>query len=283
MRKLVTFAFGLALMLTQSGTAAAEGSEATVTGPTGPNSTNTATVNQTVDINIDISNTAKVNYNFDLDLNTGGNTASHNTTVGDLASGNIGGDLNLKTEITQSGVDCNCLSDPGSSVAKVSGPTGPNSTNSSTVNLTQNTNVKVDNKADVDYSFKIVANTGGNTVSHNTTAGDLRSGDIRFGLDIETIITQGEPGEEPTVPPAPGPGAGPLPGVPPGPEQVAYAPGVPPSAAPAVAAAVLFPAGSSLLILLLGLILAANFHYIVSRRKFPFAIHLNGEGKVGKS
>ena len=244
MNKLATATLSLALLMSQAGFALAADNSASVTGPTGPDSTNTATVNQSTSVNINISNTANVSYDFDLDLNTGNNTISHNTTAGDLVSGDINANIALNTNIDQnSGLCDGCFGGSGGSgSASVTGPTGPDSWNSAEVNLSNNRDVDVNNSANVSHSFKIAANTGGNRCSNNTTVGDCRSGDIAVGIDIDTSITQGGVGgakpEEPEEEEGPAGGAQP---------PIAGGVTVGPVAG---AGGALFAAGSSLFILL---------------------------------
>jgi hypothetical protein len=270
MRKLVSATLGLAMLVAQTGAVLADDTASNT--QTGPDSKNEANVSQTNNISIKISNDASISYNINLDLNTGNNTVSNNTTAGDLTTGDITAKIVLKDEIIQSGLaDCKCLDgllgDLGHASASNEN-TGPKSKNEAKVTRKNNLKVDVKNDADVDYKFDITANTGGNKVTNNTTAGDLKTGNITIDIDLITRILQGGVGgfvkpEEPKK------------------DEPKEEPKKEESKPAAAVGGALFPAGSSLLLLLLGLILAANIEYL--RRRHQLAFHFNGEGKVGKS
>lgn len=71
---------------------------------TGPKSKNDASISRRNRVDVDIDNDADVNYDLDIDANTGGNTCSNNTTVGDCRSGDIRIAVAIDTEINQGGV-----------------------------------------------------------------------------------------------------------------------------------------------------------------------------------
>lgn len=272
MVKLTPLAFGLALMLTQTGIALAHDSASNEN--TGPSSNNEASVDKNNNISIKIRNDASVSYNINLNLNTGGNTVSHNTTAGDLSSGDISAHLSLTTEINQGGLeDCACLAallgDPGNNSVSNS-HTGPNSSNNASITHSNKVKVDVKNTVKNEDNITIAAHTGGNTVSENTTAGDLRSGNITIGIDLKKLINQMGLGGfvPPPTPPAPSKKEAPAP------QKEA------PRAEAAALGGALFPAGSSMLILLLGLILAANLAFF--RRHPYFVFHSLFEGKVAR-
>lgn len=274
MKKLAALSFALALSFAQAGPALADDSASNTN--TGPDSVNSATIDHSNSVDINISNTANVNYNIKMNLNTGGNTMSHNTTAGDLVSGDIDAKIALNTEINQtSGLCDGCLPNfTGGDNTALNEQTGPDSKNNASVKISNKFDYDMKNRADVDYKLNLDANTGGNTCSNNTTVGDCKSGDIRIGIAIATEINQGGKGgaklEAPKGPGEPSAAAKPKPGV----------AGV--TAPVAGAGGALFAAGSSLLLILAMLFAAANGLYFLNRRHPKFAFHLLNEGKVGK-
>ena len=269
MKKLATFSFALALSFAQVGFAAADNSASN--NNTGPDSENNASIEQTNDADINISNSANVNYNIKMNLNTGGNTVSHNTTAGDLVSGDIAADINLATEVNQNANVANFMSmfGQGGDNTTSNETTGPDSHNDASIKTENKLDVDIENRADVNYNLDLAANTGGNDCSYNTTVGDCRSGDINVGVKIATLINQGGVGGAEEEEELPEGGAAPE----------AVAGGV---TLPTAAGGALFAAGSSLLLLLAMLFAAANGLYFLSRRNPNFAFHFLNEGKVGK-
>lgn len=68
--------------------------------------------------------------------------------------------------------------------------TGPGSTNIASVNVNNKCFIKVKNKATVTPSVVLNANTGGNSLSFNTNAGNLTSGNINIVLNFNVVINQ---------------------------------------------------------------------------------------------
>lgn len=66
-------------------------------GTTGPNSSNRNEADIDMSRNICVENSAEVNNDFDVNLNSGRNTIGHNTVVGDVSTGDVSFTLNAVT------------------------------------------------------------------------------------------------------------------------------------------------------------------------------------------
>lgn len=161
---------------------------------TGPDSTNTASVEVKNDLDVDVRNDADFDARLTLDFNTGKNEVEKNTTAGDNESGDVDVDISGRTEISQGGADlCDCLGgmfDMGDNSAS-NHLTGPKSKNRAEVTVKNKADVDVVNDADVDLKVNADVNTGYNDTKMNTTAGDTKSGSVSFKFDWTTTINQG--------------------------------------------------------------------------------------------
>lgn len=161
---------------------------------TGADSVNTNTVTNTTELSATITNTAVVNNVFDFQLNTGGNTITNNTTVGDVSTGNI--DVELVSETKVNEVDPEVLnnlldqlgSNPASSIQSTNSNTGANSQNNNQTTTSHTSNVQVTKTMNVTNSLSLDLNTGNNTIADNTTVGNISTGNIAV---IAKIVTEG--------------------------------------------------------------------------------------------
>jgi len=158
---------------------------------TGPNSLNLNEVNTSSALSVDLSNNIRSTDNTSLDLNTGGNVADSNTTVGGVMTGNIAGRVqtqNLGTRMfdTLSLSNLGLGDQNGVSVRFGNGTTGPNSINENILTNSVSTTIEVQNDATIDNQMDVVANTGNNVVSTNTTVGPVRTGSVRIDLNSTT-------------------------------------------------------------------------------------------------
>ncbi len=155
---------------------------------TGPFSENTANVDINVDRNIDITNDSSIDNNINADLNSGNNVVSNNTLAGRLVSGDINYDVNIKNGSNGG----NTLNLPSiGDTGQIDGyfennTTGPNSVNTNNFTLSDNFNLNVTNTSEVTNNADITADSGNNTVTSNTVAGDVRTGDVRLSVDIQS-------------------------------------------------------------------------------------------------
>lgn len=216
---------------------------------TGADSSNVNDVVADRSISFTFTNTGSVDNDFDYDLNTGGNTVADNTTVGDVATGDIEVEQEVENVVNQP-VDLSALNDAitSSSFEAVSievrnQNTGASSTNTNTTAVTSTDTVDVTNTATADNTFTLALNTGDNVIERNTTVGDISTGDIKVTGKVTNILNAEKP-VQPAAPPVAGAGGGQLGGQPPvtvsslptdGPVKVASLPTTPTAVAAAPA------------------------------------------------
>ncbi len=151
-------------------------------GTTGPSSNNENKLDLDVDTDIDIDNDADIDNDIKLRLNTGDNDIDHNTVVGDISTGDIKFTVEMTNEANggMGDLDLSAASDVSVSGTLANGTTGPNSNNENKVKVDVDTDIDIDNDADIDNDTKINANTGANSVDHNTVVGDVKTGDVKI-------------------------------------------------------------------------------------------------------
>lgn len=170
---------------------------------TGSNSINNNAQNTTSDTTADLENNANVGNDVNLNANSGANTISQNTSGGDVSTGDLQGSINL-LNVTNSifapgssvGVqsllggtqDLYLLASDGRTLLPTNDTTGSNSTNANVVNGTNAIHFINGNTSDVDNDVTIIADTGNNTVSENSSLGDFMTGSIDMALNLVNLI-----------------------------------------------------------------------------------------------
>jgi len=151
----------------------------------GADSFNTSNVESSQESTIDVSNTAAVQNNLELEASTGDNSASGNTggtsqvQTGDATLGvAVAIDLNI-TAVSQSG----CCSQ---SVGAVNSGNGSNSTNSANSSTTTQNSITIDNDAQIATEIVAASVTGDNDASRNVGDSVILTGDANLSA---TIIT----------------------------------------------------------------------------------------------
>lgn len=137
------------------------------------------------DTNVNVTNTARIDNNVTANLSNGNNHIDHNTTVGNVSTGDTNFSLTSTNVANSTPVDLSGLN--GGSSVTVSGgnnKTGENSSNKNTTTVNNDTNVTVRNSATIDNNFNVTTNSGGNSVNNNTTVGDISLGGANVSLDI---------------------------------------------------------------------------------------------------
>lgn len=171
---------------------------------TGADSTNTNAVDGTRTINFTVVNDGTVTNDFDLDLNTGGNTISNNTTVGDVATGDITFEAAIDNVVNEGATQLGLGEAFNvSSLTSSNSNTGAGSTNDNDVTITDTQTTTITNTGTVTNTFALDLNTGDNTIEGNTTVGDIRTG--RIIVDVTDNNRVNSPPEPTTTPPAPPP------------------------------------------------------------------------------
>ena len=147
---------------------------------TGTSSENHNRVELSYERDLRVRNHADIDNSIVLSASTGNNTVKNNTVVGDITTG----DVDVTSDVsntTNSSFDVD-LSGYGTqsdiSVDLANGTTGPNSSNRNSVEIEQETEVHLDNHADIDNNYTAEVNTGENKIKSNTVVGDITTGSI---------------------------------------------------------------------------------------------------------
>lgn len=186
------------LSITLSGNGEGSTSDADVT------VTSTTTVNQT--------NTADIQNNVDLTANTGDNSADNNTDGDTIITT---GDITQKVDVLNI-ANANGTSDGGSYTQETNvsiSDNGTGSTNNVSIDLTNDKNINQSNSAEVENNVDLDANTGGNSTSDNSGGNvNISTGGVNQLTSITNCLNfnwfggfnpfecpkpEGGPGEEP--------------------------------------------------------------------------------------
>lgn len=131
-----------------------------------------------------VGNVADILNHLGLYANTGYNDQNMNTTAGDLETG----DVNVDAAIANwaNSADGDSHGDDGISVDVDASneKTGAESDNTNKVIVKNEGDTTLSNVANLNNSVRVKANTGGNDQNKNTTAGDLKTGDVSVETDI---------------------------------------------------------------------------------------------------
>jgi len=180
----------LGLSLT-TGFAAAQTGQ--ITGPTGPQSNNNVHVSSRNSARIDNDNHLSVSNSNRQDAHTGSASVRDNTTGGDASSGAASNDNSASTSVSvDNGSGAAAWSNffnGGDPSGSISGPTGPQSNNTVSVNSTNTLNVSNDNDIRVTNNNDQHASSGNANVSDNTTGGSASSGDASNSSNTSTTIS----------------------------------------------------------------------------------------------
>jgi hypothetical protein len=158
---------------------------------TGPNSENRNRVTVTRDSQLRVNNTADFTNDIIVNANTGVNTVSDNTEVGDVRTGDV--DITGRVENSAdfgSNFDVADLSFGSGEVnADLSNEiTGPNSVNTNVLDVTETTDTRINNTATVDNVIDLTANTGRNDITDNTVVCDVETGSVNFDFQVVNNI-----------------------------------------------------------------------------------------------
>lgn len=152
---------------------------------TGANSDNQNIINAQRSFTLRARNSAQIDNRASLDVTTGNNDASRNTSIGDVISGDVIGSIDFEnggmiSPLTNLDLSGSSLGDISGSFAN--GTTGFGSENINVLNSDSNVEVSIENDSQVTNEFQIDANTGGNNIDENTLVGNVRSGDVTLDL-----------------------------------------------------------------------------------------------------
>lgn len=160
---------------------------------TGPDSTNLNTWNISAPFtNLSVENTATINENPNITVDTGNNTVSPNTVVGDVSTGDVIGELSFSHVLNNGVIDLGSVI-PSLSLNLRNHITGPNSTNLNTVNVNsgcENSDPTITNKATFTGNYTLDANTGMNSIDSNTKVGDISTGDVKASIASNVTLNK---------------------------------------------------------------------------------------------
>jgi hypothetical protein len=149
---------------------------------TGADSTNTSdtTIDNNTDVGID--NDANVDNLVDVEATSGGNEANENTGNGNVTTGGaaIGGSVETDANALNIGAlecstECNVIDIAALESGNLN--TGAGSDNASSTNLSNDSDLAIDNDADFNNLVMLDADTGDNSASLNTGNGTIDTGD----------------------------------------------------------------------------------------------------------
>jgi hypothetical protein len=160
---------------------------------TGPFSDNTNEADIYSNANVNIHNDTDVDNHMDVSANTGDNYISRNTSVGNVGTG----DISISSDTTNtigSGLGSAAvaglvnLDSTTVSADMTNDLTGPDSENKNTLNVHHNTDVNIQNKADMDNCVSVDANTGHNKIGNNTVVGNVTTGSVNIDLSTSNMV-----------------------------------------------------------------------------------------------
>ncbi len=170
---------------------------------TGSNSVNDNTQNSTTTTDVTQNNDADVANGINLNANSGNNAINQNTAGGDIATGDLMGSVNLLNvtnsvfapgssvgvqSLTGGSQDLYLLASDGRTLLPTNDTTGVNSSNTNTINGTNVVHLINNNTSDVDNDVTILADTGNNTITENSSLGDIMTGSIDMALNLVNLI-----------------------------------------------------------------------------------------------
>lgn len=166
---------------------------------TGPNSENENLVDQNSALVIDLNNESNLDNEIDITAITGLNTVSNNTKIGDITTGDINLGVNLINlanlylpNLILSADVWNVLGNYyGDIVIPTNTLTGPNSQNQNLVNSNNNTDISIDQNADLNNYFNFNTNTGTNDFGNNTWLGDISTGATAIKSTLTNLTNVG--------------------------------------------------------------------------------------------
>ncbi len=169
---------------------------------TGADSTNTNTISGTDVIRILTENIATVDNDIDIAADTGSNTLTDNSILGNILTGSIDLAVNLINLLNLTMPDTVFELDIWSIFGDLIGDiqvegrnaqTGAGSTNTNTISNTTTVDATVTNTATIDNVFDIATETGANALDRNTTVGDVTTGNVEVEGNVTNIANVGTP------------------------------------------------------------------------------------------
>ena len=179
-------AASLALMIAGGATAtfAANVDVTDSNGTTGQSSINTNTHNIHDHSSVHVNQSGLANNDVTVGVSNGGNHVTGNTTVAGFSTGDVMVSGSLNSDVNTTPVVAMDSSSDGTTVTGTfsNDNTGPNSSNTNTLNVTNDNHFTVTRTATINNNVEANLSSGGNTVTHNTTVGNVSTGDVAFSM-----------------------------------------------------------------------------------------------------
>ena len=204
--------------------AAGSGGATSSNDTTGAGSANNASSDLNNTNTILIDNLGNVINNYQVDANTGNNTADKNTGDGQITTGDANvvfnlinllnnvflgpGQLllgvvnifgNLSGDIVLQGLDGNNLALPAGTLSAGNSTTGADSLNNASSNATNNTDIALANSAEILNNVTLNATTGDNDADKNTGSGSVSTGDVNAALKVTNVANTNTIGNGGTI------------------------------------------------------------------------------------
>ena len=167
---------------------------------TGNNSENLNILNQEENTKIALIDNINQDNEINIRANTGENSIVQNTQVGNLITGNINMDVNMiNIDPTISDLDLklniwnvkgNVKGDLNLKNLVTNQTTGADSKNVNKLNETNQTNLEINQNAQIDNNINADLNTGDNQLSKNTSVGQVSSGQVKTQNTVINKIGQ---------------------------------------------------------------------------------------------
>lgn len=167
---------------------------------TGPGSNNSNQLNNNNVVAVFESNSSDVGNTIQIDADSGSNTVSNNSYLGNITTGDINLGVNLFNIINVFRPDLalaidvwNILGDVNGDISLANQTTGSATNNINDATYAKNVLVDIDQNSDIDNGFDLSLNTGDNSIGANTVSGAISTGKIDARNSVTNIANVGSP------------------------------------------------------------------------------------------
>ncbi|KKR81159.1 MAG: Dentin sialophosphoprotein [Candidatus Daviesbacteria bacterium GW2011_GWA1_41_61] len=150
----------------------------------GSDSDNQISISSDTNTTVEQSNNADIRSNVQQAADSGNNSASDNSGDASIQTGDINTTTEVSNQANVSTVDIACCSS-NPTEATISG-NGSDSDNNIEINSSNQTNVSIDQRAEINNDIDVNANTGGNSANRNSGDVSIDSGDIEGRVEIRS-------------------------------------------------------------------------------------------------
>jgi hypothetical protein len=160
---------------------------------TGADSDNFNTLTVDNDGDVTLTNIASIANSLIVNADTGDNVQDRNTLVGEIMTGDVTvGDIDILNVANSSDGHGSSFGQSNSvDFTSTNRVTGANSGNINTVTVNGGGNTTLTNVASISNGVNVTADTGNNTQTRNTKAGDITTGEVAVSADIVNVANSG--------------------------------------------------------------------------------------------